>query len=151
MNNLFLDVDGVLNNNQWWYLHGRRQPGIDQYNASCLQDILDRTGCNLIITSSWSRFYHDGDMTLQGFQKLLWTHTIWVDPGKLYFLDRVRNGDQERAEGILAKQEQLKGKFAVVDDKDLSSYFENFFFKTDSDKGLQPKQAERIIKFLNNV
>ena len=57
---LFLDVDGVLNHNDWWYSKEAQenpkpfpQSSFDPRCVNRVNEILDKTGAELVISSSW--------------------------------------------------------------------------------------------------
>ena len=71
---IFLDFDGVVNAHEW--IHLRSGPKIMQRQARMLQIIIDKTGANLVVSSTWSSMILSGDMTKRGFERMLKTHGI---------------------------------------------------------------------------
>ena len=77
---LFLDIDGVLNTG-WWYTQMDRNTPKDKYgyafdprSVANLKKIVDETGADIVISSSWKSF---------GLSEL---EDMWQDrglPGKL--------------------------------------------------------------------
>ena len=61
-NVIFLDIDGVLNT-KWWYTQMHRNTPKDKYgytfdprSVANLKKILDETGADIVISSSWKSF-----------------------------------------------------------------------------------------------
>ena len=77
---IFLDIDGVLNTG-WWYTQMDRNTPKDKYgyafdpnSVANLKKIIDETGADIVISSSWKSF---------GLSEL---EEMWQDrglPGKL--------------------------------------------------------------------
>ena len=62
MNYLFLDIDGVLNT-KWWYTQMDRNTPREKYGyafdpnaVANLKRIIDETGADIVISSSWKSF-----------------------------------------------------------------------------------------------
>lgn len=59
---LFLDFDGVLNHEKMlrrWIRKTGDNDGIDVYSARALQKILDISGADVVISSTWRKYYTD--------------------------------------------------------------------------------------------
>lgn len=61
---LFLDLDGVVNSLDWWHRRGpRRKLGhdpvyeIDPRAVARLNEIVDRTGADVVISSAWRKLH----------------------------------------------------------------------------------------------
>lgn len=134
---LFLDVDGVLNSRNTTNFH-ELYP-IDQYMAFLIGRIQLRTGCSVVLSSSW-RHHPDGvENVSKRVVELL---------DKTPHLSGCR-GDEIKA--WLDAHPEVE-KYAILDDDSdmLKEQMPNFF-KTTFDDGLTDEIAEAVIKHLGEV
>lgn len=157
---LFLDIDGVLNG------HSPLASGYNGILAGPVEQlnrILDATDCRLVISSAWRYQYHNGDMTLKGFEILLLVHGIKcmgrldgfterdpVDEEPSHF-----NPDTWHRLGLKWRVKQIKAyrvasgnvkRWAVVDDLPLVGL--RNFVQTEPTVGLTVREADLLIKLL---
>lgn len=71
---LFLEIDGILNDNSWQ--HDDTAPWVLKKPASHLNYILQKTDAKIILISQRRAALHSGRITLSGFQVLLKSHGI---------------------------------------------------------------------------
>ena len=161
---LFLDIDGVLNT-KWWYTQMDRNTPKDKYcyafdpNAvSNLKKIIDETGADIVISSSWKSF---------GISEL---EDMWQDrglPGKLIGItpntvsdEMLLNADLDNMELFSIRGTEIKewltkhGKhvshYAIIDDMDnMLTEQRLHFVKTDPEIGITVEDAEKAIMILN--
>lgn len=161
---LFLDIDGVLNTS-WWYTKLDRNTPKDKYgyafdlrSVANLKKILDETGAEIVISSSWKSF---------GISEL---EDMWQDrglPGKLIGItpntvsdEMLLNADLDHMELFSIRGTEIKewltkhGKhvshYAIIDDMDnMLTEQRLHFVKTDPEIGITVDDAEKAIMILN--
>ena len=161
---LFLDIDGVLNT-KWWYTQMDRNSPRDQYGyafdpkaVANLKRIVEETGANIVISSSWKSF---------GFSEL---EEMWTDrglPGKLIGVtpnsvsdELLLEADIDSIELFHIRGEEIKewltkhGKnvsnYAIIDDMDnMLSEQHSHFVHTNPEVGITEEDAEKAIAIIN--
>lgn len=162
---IFLDIDGVLNTG-WWYTQMDRNTPKDKYGyafdpnaVANLKKIIDETGADIVISSSWKSF---------GLSEL---EEMWMDrglPGKLIGItpnsvsdEMLLNADLDHMElfsirGIeinewLIKHEKRVSQYVIIDDMDnMLPEQQSHFVQTNSEVGITNENAERAINILTN-
>ena len=160
---IFLDIDGVLNT-KWWYAQMNRNTPKDKYGyafdpnaVSNLKYILDQTGADIVISSSWKSF---------GFSEL---EEMWEErglPGKLIGItpnsvsdEMLLNADLDNMElfsirGMeikewLSKKGRSISHYAIIDDMDnMLPEQQSHFVKTDPEIGITKENANQVIAIL---
>ena len=144
---IFLDIDGVLNNRPCW----SKGPELHRPQCACLQQIIERTGAKIVLTSSWRKWIASGSMTCVGFERLLHTHGVCV---KVHGFIRLGPVDaKDRAEAI---RDYLAGehlvfcpdgdcRFAILDDLPIPG---PHLVRTEGHTGLTAEHVERTCKIL---
>lgn len=145
---LFLDIDGVLNiDRQQWHCQMNCITPIDEFGyefdhkaVDNLATILEETGAEIVISSSW-KF-----LGLQTLQKM------WEDrklPGTI--LDITPDGKSKgwEIDEWLMECESQVNRYAIIDDEnDILPKQLNHFVQTNSQFGITCKDAERVITIL---
>ena len=57
MNYIFLDVDGVLNNETYFRQHLDDDGILDEENIKLLADLVNKTNANVVLSSSWRTLF----------------------------------------------------------------------------------------------
>lgn len=162
---IFLDIDGVLNT-KYWYKHMDKSTVKDKYGyafdpnaVSNLKRIIDETGANIVISSSWK---------CMGMTEL---KAMWRDrhlPGKVigitpdYDMDESLTTDSDTTRLHQIRGLEIKdwliihGKhvsgYVIVDDTDsILQEQQRHFIQTDPEVGITPNDALRAIMALNDV
>lgn len=140
---LFLDIDGVCNSaeTQMRQYEKTGKGGllmIDEYLASIAKGIIERTGCKLVISSSW-RGWDDGMAQIKDM----------VHPdiyGETPHLKSGYRGDEVNA---WLKQNPEVTRYAILDD---DSDFQEYqpLFKTTWAIGITHDIADRVVEYLND-
>lgn len=161
---IFLDIDGVLNT-KWWYTQMDRNTPKDKYGyafnpnaVANLKKILDETGADIVISSSWKSF---------GFSEL---EEMWQDrglPGKLIGItpnsvsdEMLLNADLDHMELFSIRGMEIKkwltkhGKrvshYVIIDDMDnMLPEQQPHFVHTDPEIGISKENAAQAITILN--
>lgn len=158
---LFLDIDGVLNYNQY-YIRGRRDATyplseICPIAIDNLNKIVAETGCKVVISSTWRHSGIDycrnvlkecgciaeiiditpsldrvGEWAIRGNEILKWLHD-----NKLYKYNQYEVADHDYA--------------ILDDDTDMLYQQRHNFFKCNPDTGLTEDITGRIIQFLGTL
>lgn len=150
---LFLDFDGVLNHRAHF---ARLPPGrtasevehddnsFDRVCVARLDTILERTGCSVIISSSWRHMYPLAKLVTilrqHGFRYE--SRIIGVTPD---FPDRDRGHEIQASLDALAVVEV----FAILDDDSDMAHLKSFLVQTSFDTGLQDVHVEAVVRMLN--
>lgn len=144
---LFLDIDGVLNNHS---VMDNNFCGIQADKVKLVNDIIQSTNCNIIISSAWRYMVTYGSMTLKGFENLLLTHGLDVY-NKI--LDVTVADEDSASRGVQISRAIAKhriDRYAIVDDLDLdiSRIHGDKFIKTNPSIGITKKEVEKIKEIL---
>lgn len=142
---LFLDIDGVLNSVQ--YAMRLKKPGmlgIDPDTIPHLQRIVDKTGCNIVISSTW-RITH----------RLPEIRGLLVKAGMRSpcpVRDRTPGGGGFRGNQIAEWLENtgFDGRYVCLDD-DSDFLPSQPLVQTDNQIGLTAEHADRCIAILNGI
>ena len=160
---IFLDIDGVLNT-KWWYTQMDRNTPKDKYgyafdprSVANLKKILDETGADIVISSSWKSL---------GLSEL---EEMWQErglPGKLIGItpnsvsdEMLLNADLDHMELFSIRGMEIKewlsknGKrishYAIIDDMDnMLPEQQSHFVKTDPEIGITKENANQVIAIL---
>ena len=145
---LFLDIDGVLNTErQHWHCQMNGVAPVDRFGyafdskaAENLATILEETGAEIVISSSW-KF-----LGLQTLQKM------WQDrslPGTI--VDITPDGESkgwEIDEWLINHNGQISG-YAIIDDENvMQPEQQQYFVQTNPQFGITKKDVEKVINFL---
>lgn len=161
---LFLDIDGVLNT-KWWYTQMDRNTPRDKYGyafdpnaVANLKRIIDETGADIVISSSWKSF---------GLTELI---DMWQErnlPGLIIGItpnsvsdEMLLNADIDSIELFQIRGEEIKqwltkyGKqvsnYAIIDDMDNMLSEQQFrFVHTNPEVGITEEDAQKTIEILN--
>ena len=144
MNVLFLDIDGVMNNEDLLTFGGWNTIGDLQLDM--LKKIVEKTNAKIVLSSSWR---------LEDFTKKLVEEAL--SKRDLVLLDRtIQIKDKQwsivpRAHEILewlSRHPEVE-KFAVLDDEpDAGLGIESHFFKTEFSNGLTWEISDKVIEHL---
>ena len=160
---IFLDFDGVLNT-KWWYTQMDRNTPKDKYGyafdpkaVANLKRIVEETGADIVISSSWKSF---------GFTEL---EEMWTDrglPGKLIGVtpnpvsdEMLLDADIDSIELFHIRGEEIKewltkhGKrvsnYVIIDDMDnMLPEQQSHFVHTNPEVGITEENAAQAITIL---
>ena len=163
---IFLDLDGVLNTG-WWYSQMDRKTPKDKYGyafdpnaVANLKRIIDETGAEIVISSSWKSF------GLSGLQ------AMWKDrglPGKVVDItpdimsdEMLLNVDLNNKDMLYNRGCEVKGwlskhgdevvSYVIIDDMDdVLPEQQPHFVWTDEKVGLTEGNAVQAIMILNHL
>ena len=139
---LFLDVDGVLNQS------GNSQKGLDAGKVALLKQIVDQTGCGIVVSSTWRKFEHsrraivdcivDIGGVLRGFTPQL-SHQgeVWAATPRGIEI-----------EAWLLENREVN-HFVILDDDDEMGGLIPHLVQTNSADGLTVEIAAEVIRRLN--
>lgn len=152
---IFLDVDGVLNNSTTSEQCGKYM-GIDNTCLSTLKEVIDNTGTEIVLISTWKEYWIK-DEALKFMQDKLakYLDMKFAEKGLVIYdkvKDEIKGKELTRGESILEYIARTKpSAFAIVDDMEFD-YDEcglnEFYVKTNSDRGLSEADKTRIIGLL---
>lgn len=134
---LFLDIDGVLNN-QWTTERFRGYIGIDPKLAEKVQRIVKETGCSIVLSSTWrlDKEFRDEVRRVVG-------DFIDTTPD---FYGKPRG---EEISDWVSKHSDIS-RYAILDD--WADFDEKLpLFRTDPRVGLTDKIMNKVIAYLNEV
>lgn len=136
---LFLDVDGVLNRCE-------EGPGLEEDKLAMLQWIVEATGCQIVVSSSWRLIPESYERLMEVLNKR-GIPVRGVTPDKSRLKSECSTGPCERWEEITAWLEANPNvtQFAIVDDAlEMGPLWEHFI-RTKSNVGLTPLVTLGII------
>jgi len=142
---IFLDIDGVLNNNKTKIIWG-----IERECVTNLNHILLKTNANIVLISSWRNLIIEGHLKLSGFEYLLRSHgvncmdrLVGLTPPDDVFFER-----WNQVEFFIKNTKLEIDSFVILDDcEDFPNYPDNYI-QTDALTGLTKKDAEQAIEIL---
>lgn len=160
---IFLDIDGVLNNFDSPEVH---REVIDKNMVLRLKRIVDASGANIILTSSWRLFYHTwqncGDQRLAEHYKKLMAAFEESNITVYGVTNEVSYGANSRPEEInewLGSHQDIKN-YVILDDSSwdwgiLSDYVvttrrRDYYSENGWRSGLEDEDADRAISILSD-
>jgi Swiss Army Knife RNA repair-like protein len=150
---LFLDIDGVVNNQNNFSPTAQRTPyPIDSYCAFLVGRIQIQTDCEVVLSSSWRHYPDAVKIVSDSVVKLLdkTPDVVW-DKKKRFARGREwpheLRGDEVNA--WLEKHPEVT-KYAILDD-DGDFYDDQPLFQTTFKEGLTDEIAEKVIEHLGRV
>lgn len=148
---IFLDVDGVLNSNDTEdVFHGFI--GLDYSGIKLLREIVDATGAEIVLVSSWKHRWYKDNKELQDSLANYLDQRLAEEGLKI--IDKTE-GMSDRGVGIVAwLSEHPTESWIVLDDEIFGDYEEcgimPHLVKTSFyDGGLKDKHVELAVKMLN--
>lgn len=150
---LFLDVDGVLNT-QATLSAGTSCWLLDENRLLLLKEIVDKTSCQIVLTSTW-RCYEQGKSTLRQYFRKHGIH-LWISQTKdlndgsgAWSSGSYRPRKEEISQWLIDNQiDTLVDKIAILDDDTDACLVGDWFFRTSFNDGLTKAIADKIIHFL---
>lgn len=152
---IFLDFDGVLHTDYHdLVMFRKRLPEYDKFGSifdpycvENLKKIIDETGADIVISSSWKKI-----MTYKGFLEM-WNYRKL--PGIVTDVTPSSEYSRNRGDEIDVWLEQCKEdcKYVIIDDLDETNFNEHqlsYLLVVDSFYGIDEKTAEKAIKLLNS-
>lgn len=167
MNLIFLDIDGVFNNHPPLCVDSQCGT-IDRDKVRLFNEVLRRTGANVVLSSAWRYFFYRGEMSLRGIEWLLRSHGMMsgrligiTDADTLVRCEKWDYGKpwpmtDERGSQITKYLERFRSdggevkKYVVVDDLDLGIVAAGHpFVRTDGNVGLTEADCRKMVELLN--
>lgn len=147
---LFLDFDGVLNSDEFNMRNGNVpwHKKVDPVAIAKLNKIVERTGCSIVISSSWRHHLPlvilSKILTQYGF--LYPDNVISATPDLSNYLYAVERGE-EIAEWLM---QNFTKRYAIVDDNDIGDNLGllQHFVQTDYRVGMTDEDVEKIVVLL---
>lgn len=161
---IFLDIDGVLNTGRWYSKMDRNTPkdkygyAFDPNAVANLKKIIDETGAEIVISSSWKSF---------GLSEL---EEMWQDrvlPGKLIGItpntvsdEMLLNADLDHMELFSIRGMEIKewlskkgiSHYVIIDDMDnMLQEQKSHFVQTNPEVGITEENAVQAISILNHL
>ena len=150
---IFLDFDGVMDTAYYGHILGKEGlPYHDEFGAvfdpncvECLKEIIDKTGAEIVVTSSWKSLMTYRDMLNMWEQRGL--------PGYVIDLTPSSSGCRRRGDEIDAWLKECKDEceYIILDDLDESNFNEHQLSRlivVNPYHGLDMEAAERAIELL---
>ncbi len=166
---LFLDIDGVLNHSNFLHdaaklriaarkeavivdpdaFHGAHQ--IDPEKVALLNEIVERTACRIVLSSSWRVLNTPEEMTailrVHGFKgeiKDATPRTFQIVPGERWTC----RGEEIKA-WIGSAGLQGRTRFAILDDSNDMDDLGHALVRTSMEEGLLPGHVDAVVRRLN--
>ena len=143
---VFLDIDGVLNNDDWLARNG--QLSCDPENIASLNGILAETGAEIVVSSDWRKWMSWTELCDRllgsGLEGIIRDRTPVIDAAPL-------SGETpHRGREVTAwlQATGFKGSFVILDDRsDLEPHLP-FLIRTGTVHGLTDHEAQLAIEIL---
>lgn len=140
---LFLDVDGVLNSDEWYHEewnkdHVYPQGDFDPKCVDIINDIVSKTDCKVIVSSSWRT-----DSNLQ---------SVFDKAGlkfQIYSTTPFRDHRGKEIQEWLDSQTEPYVYAILDDDREMLSCQNKFLVRTNGNVGITNEDANRVINILN--
>ena len=152
---IFLDVDGVLNSQDLFERCGEDElVPIYEENIRCLKEIVDATGAEIVLSSSWRYGWAEHRDEVQDWCQLL---VDTLEKYQLKIIDKTAyfsSGKREdEIKDWLDKSPEFVESFAILDDGDYDWYrhgYDKHLVKTDfCTGGLRQEHVKQAVDILN--
>ena len=146
---IFLDIDGVLNNNPWLAKAGFGT--LDPSNVQMLARLVQITNADLVISSDWRRYY-----TYDVLCKRLVKDGV---PNRFIGVTPCLKSDGDDQENIVPrgleidawlKASGFNGSFCILDDHSDMQPYQDRLVQTDDDHGLVEVNLKQAVSILIN-
>lgn len=160
MNYIFLDVDGVLNSDEFFREHLNENINVDETRVKLVADFVKKTNARIILSSSWRILFDDkmqtarrkGEELIKVFSKY---HIEIYDRTKVCISSYGYYDAGERFNEIndyICKNLTPIDKFVIFDDEDFGGTLKKFgprFIQTNwFERGINEKCIEKAFKYL---
>lgn len=140
---LFLDCDGVMNCCHSWPHNSPTNQPLDADKVALLNDIVDHTGCKIVMSSTWRLFPDCREILIAGGVVDAF-HVDWSTPPAR----RMRSGRGDEIAEWMHKHPDVKHYCIVDDDTDMLAKQLDRFVRTSFDTGMTPDHAHLIKRIL---
>lgn len=145
---IFLDFDGVLNTQDYRYVHGDSEAGIDKTRLYLIKKLVDNTGAKIVLITSLREYWDKNPAKCDFYGEII--NRVFAEYG-LEVYDKTPVSDSgKREDDILDWIVNNPGikNYVAIDDGDLRANFliRNFVQPKD---GLKEEHIEKVIKILN--
>jgi hypothetical protein len=155
---IFLDIDGVLNSEE--FLKNNQSEMIDRNNVSILKSVIDKTGAVIVMSSGWRLWFDDNMMPRDGYSQCL--HDILYefdiklfDKTPDFSTEEIRTKktfSKVKAKEIIAwlSDHETVDKYVVLDDLNLQNEeINSHLVRTNAQVGITEDDAKRVIDMIN--
>lgn len=158
---IFLDLDGVLNNSamqisrEVWEqvndIQTHRYDRLSSVNIKSLNDLTDKTGAKIVISSTWRMLYDLDELQDTLYSAGVRGEIIGVTP--ILGADTIRGNEIYRyiKDNYCWEVEQKLRYVILDDDSDMLYWQRNNFFWCDPFCGLSPNISYKAARFLNGI
>ena len=154
---IFLDIDGVLNSEE--FLNNNSNEAIDINCVRILKNIVDKTGAVIVMSSGWKLWFNDNMMPEDGYSQCLYDILCSFDIkifGKTpdFSTEEIRTRktfSHIKAKEIIAwlNSHETVEKYVVIDDLDLKNEeINNHLIRINKEVGLTEEDAIRVIDMI---
>ncbi len=142
---IFLDIDGVLNNRETLRKVQRSSDMIDPYLVLLVNRIVEATGADIVLSSSWRHGHWDALRTQFPFKLIDRTGSCCAGIRGVEILEWIRKNIpyHDRDDGS-------KFRYAILDDEsDMLLWQKDHFFQTTFETGITEEVVQKVINHLN--
>ncbi len=144
---LALDIDGVLNNNEWIWSHKHKEDDpfvhIDPSRVAILNKLVDKLQCYVVISSSW-RILHTVAGLKRGLKSKGATFTERI-MGKTDSMGRFRGGQIQRWMDQFPDH-----KLVILDDSIDMEHLLPLLVRTNPDTGIVDEDIQKAIAIIDS-
>jgi hypothetical protein len=139
---LFLDIDGVLNHTEWLRTAKWGPDHIDPSRVALIQQVCDKTGAEVVISSTWRLLYPRTELCQSLRERGLQATIRGVTP------DLMTSRGLEIEKFLVDFNLPVEGIAVVDDDSDMVN-MTPWFVQTSFETGVTPVEVEKLIRTLN--
>lgn len=146
---IFADFDGVLNSAKWMHTARMRESrsermirGLDPANVGYLNQLIDRSGAKVVISSSWRYLAKDQPELFQ--QELMTRGFIGDVIGCTPILGNPRGREIQK----WIDDNEHAGPFVILDDSEDMAHLMPYLVRTKWDDGLRQEHVDRALEVL---
>ena len=155
---IFLDIDGVLNSEEFFKSNPNQV--IDKNSMGILKNIVNKTGAAIVMSSGWRLWFDDSMMPHDGYSQYLYDVLCEFDIKLLgktpdFSTEEIRTRktfSHVKAKEITAwlNEHKIVDKYVVVDDLDLKNEeINSHLVRINGQVGITKDDARRIIDMIN--
>lgn len=143
---IFLDVDGVLNNQNTFKKVQRVSDMLDPYLILLANRIVEATGAEVVLSSSWRHCHYEELKEKVPFKIIDKTGDCCTGIRGVEIYDWIRKNI-----GYKDRDDRSKFRYAIIDDEsDMLLWQKDHFFQTTFISGLTEEISARVVSHLND-
>jgi hypothetical protein len=155
---IFLDIDGVLNSEE--FLKRNQNEMIDRKNVNILKNVIDKTGAVIVMSSGWRLWFDDNMMPKDGYSQCLYDilcefNIKLFDKTPDFSTEEIRTKktfSHVKSKEIIAclSEHENVDKYVVLDDLDLKNEeINSHLVRTNAQVGITEDDAKSVLVMIS--